>query len=71
MFGYQHPEWASFERAVRQQIDQHVSQLENVSLDIDKTNFTRGQIAALRKILAEGRPPTPQPSPERGSPATY
>jgi hypothetical protein len=58
MFGPQHPEWPSWRNTIEARIVERVAELES-PVDIDRTNFIRGQIAALRDLLSVEAPPIP------------
>lgn len=54
-----HPEWPAFEAKLTEQIAEHHRALEDATLDLPATNYIRGQIAALRKVIDDATPPEP------------
>lgn len=44
--------WHEIEREVKQMLDRSRARLEDKSMNIDETNFLRGQISAFKELLA-------------------
>lgn len=50
-------EWSKLKAYLEREIQSHLSALEQPSFDIDDTQFLRGQIASLRRIISDVESP--------------
>ena len=55
------PTWLSLREHIEKEISDAAKALETKGLEASTTEFERGRIKALRKILELGDPPKPKP----------